>query len=109
RRRVPQLERIGGLDVIVVVEEQRPRAGAAELAPDRGRRAVDTELLGLEARADEELLDEVGRLRQRLSLGRDAGLPAEELEQPDGLQLDRRNVDRRHRRSLRRIEQLLEA
>ena len=67
RRGLPELDRVDRLDVVVVVEQQRPRARAAKLPVDRRRRAVDAELTGLEAGTREQLLDQVGRLAQRAS------------------------------------------
>ena len=98
RRRLPEVERIDRLHVVVVVQEEREVAGARELAVDRRRGAVDRQLPCLEAGAGEQLLDELRGLRELLSLGRDARLPAEELEDAQGVAFDRLDVDsgRRH-------------
>jgi len=88
RRRVPQLERVDGLDVVVVVEQQREVALAALLPVDSGCARVGAELLRLEAGAGEHLLDEGGRLVERPPLRGDARLAAEDVERPQRVLLD---------------------
>jgi hypothetical protein len=80
RGRVPQLERVDRLDVVVVVEEDR-EAGPAGLVAVDGRSApVAAKLPRLETPARQQLLDELRGLVERTPLGRDARLPAQQVE-----------------------------
>ena len=69
RPRLPLVERIGRLHVVVVVDEQRPFP-TADLADDRGRSAVDAQTLGLETRASRALENSARRLVDRALLRR---------------------------------------
>src|SRR6266516_8079320 len=48
-RREPQLERLGGLDIVVVIEQDCIGAAAGQLSIDRGWRSFDQETLRLKA------------------------------------------------------------
>src|SRR6266516_5830401 len=91
-RGIPELDRIDGLDVTVVVEEQRGVALAGKLAVDRGRCPVDSELPGLEVGAGQQGFDELRGLAERPLLGGDARLPAQLPGQIERLLLDRPHV-----------------
>ena len=76
RRREPLLERVRRLDVVVVVEEQGRGGAALDLGVDGGR-VVGRHDLGRQAPAAHQGGDGVGRLGQRIALGRDARQTAE--------------------------------
>jgi len=76
----------------VVVQEEDEIAASSLLAVDSGWSPLDTELLDLESARGDELLDELGGCLERSSLGRDARLPAQKLEQSRCLFLNRHVV-----------------
>ena len=79
RGRGPLVERIGGLHVVVVVDEKRPLAGAG-LADDRRRTTVDAQLRGVDARAARSLEDQPRRLGQADPLRGHGRLPHQRLQ-----------------------------
>ena len=93
RRRLPELDRVDWLDIVVVVEEQSGVAFTCEL-PVHGRRsAVDLELPSLEPRGGQQSLDELGRLVERPVLGGHARLATKLPRQIERLLLDRPHVE----------------
>ena len=80
-RRVPQVKRVGRLDVIVVIEQQRERAAAPLFAIDRRRRALYAEALRAETGLDQQRFDQIGRLVHPQALRRDTRLATELFEQ----------------------------
>src|SRR5438093_6462204 len=91
RRGRPLLERLGGLDVVVVVDEQRAVAGSG-LADDRGRSAVDARRLGGDPGTSRSREDDAGGLLDADLLGRDRRLSDERLQLLDVLGGARANV-----------------
>jgi hypothetical protein len=69
RRRGPQLERLGGLDVVVLEQDQRPRGGITELADDERRCAFHLHDVDGGTEALEPLRDPGAALAQRLRIG----------------------------------------
>ena len=93
RRRLPELDRVDWLDVVMVVEEQSGVSFTCEL-PVHGRRsAVYLELPSLEPRRGQQSLDELGRLLERAVLGGHARLAAKLPRQIERLLLDRPHVE----------------
>src|SRR5439155_1480190 len=92
RRGRPLLERLGGLDVVVVVDEQRAVAGSG-LADDRGRSAVDARGLGGDPGTSRSREDDAGGLLDADLLGRDRRLSDERLQRVDVLGGARANDD----------------
>lgn len=80
-RRVPQVERLGGLDVIVVVEQEGERAAAPLLAIDRRWRPLGAQPLRLKTRIAQQRFGQVGSLIDAHALRPHARLAAEMLDQ----------------------------
>src|SRR5207245_1432793 len=92
RRRIPFVEGIGRLDVVVVVDEERAIA-AANVTDDRRRTAVGAKSLCLDARAPRTLENEVGRVLDADPLRGDGRLSDQSLELVDIFVDMRANVD----------------
>src|SRR2546428_11781943 len=87
----PLLERVEGLDVVVVVDQQRAVDGSG-LADDRGRSAVDARGLGGDPGTSRSREDDAGGLLDADLLGRDGRLSDERLQLVDVLGGARANV-----------------
>src|SRR5712692_8815761 len=83
-RREPQLEWLGGLDIVVVIEQDCIRAAAGQFPIDRGRRSFNQETLRLKANTMQQLLDQVGHLCHAQILRGHAWLSTELFEQRPG-------------------------
>ena len=93
RRRLPELDRVDRLHVVVVVEEESGLTFTRELSVHGRRSAVDLELLSLEPRCGQQSLDELGRLVERPVLGGHARLATKLPRQIERLLLDRPHVE----------------
>src|SRR5262249_28464659 len=87
RRRVPETDRVAGLDVVVVVQENREAGSTRLVAVDGRSTSVSPKLQRLEARTCKQLLYKLRRLVERPALGRDARLPAQQVENAQGILL----------------------
>lgn len=80
RRRFPEVERIDGLDVVMVIEQECEIAAARLVGVDSRRPTDGAKLARLEAIAREQLFDETGGLVERPILRGDARRAAKYLE-----------------------------
>jgi hypothetical protein len=92
RRRVPQIERVNRLNVIVVVQKQCVIAAPALLAIDRCRPISGTQLPRFETSGLQKLLDQLGRLIQLTRFRRHTRLTAEQAQDAQRVVLDPRVV-----------------
>ena len=103
RRGLPEFQRVGRLNVVMVVQKQRV---IALLAIDSRWSFVDPEQPRLEPGADEQLLNERGRRLERPPFRRNARFPAQNLEQPKRILLDPLKISSRRPQSdvVRKLE-----
>src|SRR3989442_9555237 len=84
RRRLPLVERIGRLHVVVVVDEERARA-ASDLADDRWRSTIDAERGGVQPGATRALENDARSVDDADPLRGNSRLPDQGLELGDVL------------------------